>query len=453
MAAATALGAWWAGGLPWWGGALAAALALWRRWPPLLVVGCFVLAAGLAHRTWAAATPLAPGPVSATVTLLDDPADAFGAVEATARLGRAHVELVARQAGAGQLRTRLAGERVTLVGHLEQLGPATAHRLAQQHVRGRLVVESIIATSAGDPASRAANQIRRALSDGARVLPPEERALFLGFVIGDDRGQSDAVRQSFRDSGLAHLTAVSGENVAFLLVLAGPLLRRLGLRARFAATVGLIAWFALLTRFEPSVLRACAMASLAALSVVLARPASGLRLLGLAVTSMLLIDPLLVWSVGWWLSVGATAGIVVISGPLAARLPGPRPLALALSVTAAAQLGVAPVQLLAFGPVPLASIPANLLAGPVAGPVMVWGLPAGVLAGLSPEPIARLLHLPTLLGVRWIALVARVGQAAPLGHIGWPALTALVAVAALVALVALVASKRRQRGWRAIRGP
>ncbi len=118
---------------------------------------------------------------------------------------------------------------------------------------------------------------------------------------------------------------------------------------------------------------------------------------------MVLVDPLLVWSVGWWLSVGATAGIAVLATPLAPRLPGPRPLAQAAAVTVAAQIGVAPITISAFGGVPVVSVPANLLAVPVAGPLMVWGLPAGVLAGLVPAA-APVLHVPTRLGVRWIAL-------------------------------------------------
>ena len=298
-----------------------------------------------------------------------------------------------------------------------------------------MLVDAVEGWAAGEPASRAANTLRRTLDKGAAVLPRAERALFLGFVLGDDREQSGAVRQAFRDSGLAHLTAVSGENVAFLLVMASPLLGRLGLRARWVATVVLIAWFALLTRFEPSVLRACVMAGLAATATFLARPASTIRVLGLAVTGLLLVDPLLVWSVGWWLSVGATAGIAMLAKPIAARLPGPRPLALALAVTLAAQLGVAPVQLAVFGPLPVASLPANLLAGPVAGPVMVWGLPAGVVAGLVPRPVAVLLHLPTLAGVRWIALVASLGQAAPLGRVGWPAFGVVGVVVAAATVV------------------
>jgi competence protein ComEC len=201
------------------------------------------------------------------------------------------------------------------------------------------------------------------------------------------------------------------------MALAGPVLRRLGLRSRYVATLGLVAWFALLTRFEPSVLRAAAMAAVAATSVVLARPASTIRILALAVAAMTLVDPLLVWSVGWWLSVGATAGIALLGAPLSARLPGPRVLRDAVAVTIAAQVGVAPVLVSAFGGVPIASVPANVLAVPVAGPLMVWGLPAGVLAGLAPG-LAPALHLPTRLGVRWIALVARVGAAAPIGDVG-----------------------------------
>jgi competence protein ComEC len=166
----------------------------------------------------------------------------------------------------------------------------------------------------------------------------------------------------------------------------------------------------------------------------LGRPASTIRLLALAVAAMVLIDPLLVWSVGWWLSVGATAGIAALAAPLAARLPGPRAVAQALAVTVAAQIGVAPVAVSAFGGVPVASVPANLLAVPVAGPLMMWGLPAGVVAGVAPA-VAPVLHVPTRLGVRWIALVARVGAGAPLGELN---AAGMVGVAAVVLAVVVV---------------
>ena len=118
------------------------------------------------------------------------------------------------------------------------------------------------------------------------------------------------------------------------------------------------------------------------------RPSSRLRVLALAVTVLLLIDPLLVHSVGFLLSVGACVGIAVLARPLTDLLPGPRGLITPLAVTMAAQVGVAPVLVPVFGGVPVASLPANLLAVPAAGPVMMWGLAAGLPAGVLGGTVA-----------------------------------------------------------------
>jgi competence protein ComEC len=175
------------------------------------------------------------------------------------------------------------------------------------------------------------------------------------------------------------------------------------------------------------------MAGLTATSTFLARPASTVRLLALSVTVCTLLDPLLVHAAGWWLSVGATAGIALLGRPLAARLPGPRALAESLAVTASAQVGVAPASLALFGGMPVVSVLANLLAVPAAAPVMVWGLPAGLVAGLVPHPVASALHLPSLICIRWIVLVANVGSRLRLGTLSLvPMLLATLAVTVAV---------------------
>src|SRR5205814_8943014 len=117
-------------------------------------------------------------------------------------------------------------------------------------------------------------------------------------------------------------------------------------------------------------------------------------------------------SVGFLLSVGACVGIAVLARPIADALPGPRPLAGALGVTMAAQLGVAPVLVPVFGGLPVASLPANLLAVPAAGPVMMWGIAAGLPAGVAGGAAARLVDVPTRLLIGWIAAVARWSAAA-----------------------------------------
>src|SRR3546814_15095963 len=109
---------------------------------------------------------------------------------------------------------------------------------------------------------------------------------------------------------MTHLLAVSGQNVAFCLVLAGPLLRRLRLWLRLAATLAVIAMFGLMTRFEPSVLRASAMAALAATVITIGRPASRVRIIGLAAPGLLLVDPLLLHPAGFRLSLAACAARV-----------------------------------------------------------------------------------------------------------------------------------------------
>lgn len=412
------------------------ALALRRPW--IVVAATAVTAGGLAARALDGLDPPDRTTLTAvTVALADDPRPLGPGVVVTVRWQGRRLDARAFGRPATALRARSAGDVVVLDGRLAPLPAAARARAVSRHVAGRIDVEVVRDWRPGPVVAEAANRVRRTLAAGTRTMDPVDAALVRGFVIGDDRDQPAWLIDAFRASGLAHLTAVSGQNVAFLLVVVGPVLRRLGLRARWLATVGLVAWFALVTRFEPSVLRACAMAALAATSRYADRPADPLRLLGLAVTGLTLVDPLLVHSTGWWLSVGATAGLAVLTGPLTSRLPGPAWVAEPLAATLAAQLGVLPVQVAVFGTLPLLSVPANLLAGPAAGLVMVWGLPAGIAAGLGPDWMAVTLQLPTVVLVRWVQLVALVAARAPPG-------AGMVALAA-VALAVVVGRARRRR--------
>jgi len=441
MALATAAGAWLSVRLPL---ALVVAIAtvgLVRRHPVVVIVGAALAASCLGARAEAGLHPPMVGEWRGTATLVGDPADAFGGVRADVRILGKRVEAQARGAAAARLRWRLAGEQVSMAGELRPVPDSARRYLDRRHVAARLVVAEVGGWEPGNGPSRLANGVRRTLLAGVASFPPERRALYGGFVLGDDRGQPVEITDDFRAAGLTHLLVVSGQNVAFVLALLSPLLRRLGLGGRLGAGVVLLLLFGVLTRWEPSVLRAEAMAGLALLSGTLGRPASGVRILALAVTGLLLVDPLLVGSVGFLLSVGASAGILVLARPLATLLPGPRPLAEALGVTLAAQVGVAPVLVPVFGGLPVASLPANLLAVPVAGPLMMWGIAAGLPAGLVGGPLARIVHVPTELMVAWVAAVARWGAGLPLGQARLPH---LVVVGALVA-AAVVA---RRRGWR-----
>ncbi|QYG93716.1 ComEC/Rec2 family competence protein [Iamia sp. SCSIO 61187] len=416
-------------------------VALLLRRPLLLVVAAALAASALGARAEAGLAPPDRASVDAEVTLVSDPEVRFGRVEAIARLRGRLVLVEADGPAADVVAVRLAGERVRVAGRLGP-PPADAPWLRVRHVSGAVEVSRAAPGAEAAPPWRVANRVRRVLAAGAEHMGDDRRSLYLGLVLGDDRDQPPTLTDDFRGSGLSHLLAVSGQNVAFVLALAGPALRRLTIGWRVLAVAGLLGLFVVLTRGEPSVLRAVAMAGGAAVAAARGRPTPGLQLLGLAVAGCLLVDPLLVGSVGFHLSVAATLGILVIGPRLAAVVPGPPAIVLPVAVTAAAQLGVAPLVVASFDGVPVAGLVANVLAAPSAAVVMTWGLPAGFVAGLAPAPLDAVLHLPTRLALGWLSAVARGAASAPLGLLGGVE----VAVLALAAGLAVVAGRWSRPG-------
>jgi competence protein ComEC len=350
-------------------------------------------------------------PVTLSGVIADDPqsgrfdTDAFVRVPA----GRGHRTLFAVATGndASRMRILEAGDRVVLTGRLGPLRPTRFDDRARwRHAIGRLNRTRVLALSPARGAVRLANRLRDVVLRGATPLPPTPRALLAGFLLGDTRAVPDDVVAAYRGSGLSHLLAVSGENVAFTLALFGPLFRRLPLGPRTVAAIAIVLLFATMTRFEPSVLRATALAVVALGASFVGRPASSLRALVLAMIVLLAIDPFLLHSVGFWLSCAASAGIAPIRG----RLPGPAWLRDPLAVSLAAQAGVTPVLLSTFGTVPIVTPLANLVAAPAAEALGVYGMLAGAIGGVVP-PLAPVLQQPSAILIAWITAVARAGSA------------------------------------------
>ena len=320
-----------------------------------------------------------------------------------------------------------ATDTVTIVGDLSTLSGFDA-RWQWKHAVARVeVFEVQELRRSRNPLYRISNGLRAWISNGLILIPADDRALLSGFLLGDTRQISDTTVTTFRDAGLSHLLAVSGANVAFVLVLIGPILKRRRIGARFVIGVSVVVVFAAMTRFEPSVLRASAMALIVMLARLSGRSVSGLRALSYTVVVLIAIDPFLIHSVGFQLSVAACAGIVLIGTWLQTRLPGPRWMRAALAVSLAAQIGVAPVLLLTFGATSWVAPAANLFAVPAAEPITVIGLPlafiGAVVAPIAPvAALARVGFLVVQWLLAWVRFVGRVGSERPL----------LVAIAAVV---------------------
>ena len=377
----------------------------YRRWQvsmmTVLVIGALGLVGG--SSAWQEVSVI-EGPCSGNATVRTDPTWVGHGVGVVVQLHGKRYRVIAHGAQGAHLANRLAGEHVAVKGTCAKTtGPYSRYDRIT-HVVGRMTVQSVSEEfSEGSIAVRAANRMRVALHDGVALMPYSLQSLFAGLVIGDDREQSHEMVQQFRASGLSHLCTVSGQNVAYLLAALSPLLRRLRRNSRFIAVMCILAWFVLLTRAEPSVLRAAVMAGLVAVNAASGTSMNARTILASTVIMLLLIDPMLAWSVGFALSVGATAGLAWLSARLG-HIIGRHGM---LAATLAAQIGTMPVSFFVFGYVPVVSLIANPLALWVAGMVMMVGLPLALLSSLL-TPLVPLVSWAMTIPVAWVAGVARI---------------------------------------------
>ena len=121
------------------------------------------------------------------------------------------------------------GAELAADGQVRPLGPdgsGFADQLRHAGIAGELLLDRAHATGRrrGGIAGALDAMRRRAQGAVAAGLPPPEAALARGMVLGQDEAIDETTRQDWRDSGLSHLLAVSGQNVMLLVALAMPLL-------------------------------------------------------------------------------------------------------------------------------------------------------------------------------------------------------------------------------------
>jgi competence protein ComEC len=322
-----------------------------------------------------------------------------------------------------------------------------------------------------------AGEIRERAEAGlGEGMPPREAALARGFVVGDDDGLDQATKEDFIRAGLSHLTAVSGENVTLLALLAMPVLAAFGLplRERLVWAIGLIAIYVPLAGSGPSIQRAGVMGAAGLLAALAGRRASRLYALGMALVVTVAIDPSVAGNVGWQLSFAAVLGILLLASPIRewilARIarghaggdrtsapghsgPWRRALAEGIAVTMSATLATAPLIAYVFEEISLTSVVANVLVLPVVAPAMWLGMVAAALAQIPGVPLAPLNGLDALL----LAYIAQV--ASWCGRPGWAVLhvhitlvATLAIYAAMAMTIALGAHLTRSRRLAAARG-
>ncbi|MDC4232817.1 ComEC/Rec2 family competence protein [Actinomyces sp. B33] len=301
-----------------------------------------------------------------------------------------------------------------------------------------------------------ARATRSGLVRACAGLPDQGRALVAGMAVGDDRAMTGDLATAMRRTSLTHLVAVSGSHIAVVL---GAVTHLLPSRRawRAPATLVVLAGVVALVGPEPSVLRSVAVAAVGVAGLALGRAGQSMTALAAVVVAALVWSPWASRSVGFALSVGATAGVV---GPAArltawadARLrddtaPGRacRRLVGLIAVPVCAQGCVLPILLALDNRAPVWSVLANVLAGPAVAPATILALACALVSPVAPGAAESLAGIASLF-TGWVAGVARTLAEWPGAEVevpGGPA-GALAGYAAAAVLVLVGSATRRRR--------
>jgi competence protein ComEC len=297
-----------------------------------------------------------------------------------------------------------------------------------------------------------ADRLRRALVRGLAGLDGERRAVLAGIVLGEDEGLDTDLRDAFRASGLYHLLAVSGQNVALLAggIMLFAWLFGLSRPVAEVMIVVAIAAYVLAVGWQPSVVRAGVAGGLAAIAWLAARERDPWWLLLVGAIVLLAWNPYTVREPGFQMSFAAVVAIFVGAARIIRFLEGypvPKSLAIVIAISTACGFATAPILWLHFEAIPLYSVLANALAAPVVAALLGLALVAGVLAPVAPSAAFTVAWVDGWLAAYLIACARAVAQL-PFAQLA-SARAPLVVVGAAFA-VTIVARLRAPRPLRAL---
>ncbi|OFS20562.1 ComEC/Rec2 family competence protein [Corynebacterium sp. HMSC04H06] len=417
----------------------AATLAVVLGWPlvGLGVVGAVVVAAALRRHIGQALVVAATGGVAMVVALVRQARAA-----AFAPTGRLEGELqsapVALDSGGWLLRLDVEGVPGAVPVFSESLpegaGFATPPAGTRVAVDGTVsesnrpgVVDVVVTgevTTVAAPqgwAGWAAGVTEKFQAVVLDTVGPASQGLLPGMVLGDVGLQDAAERTLYIETGLSHLSAVSGANVVVVTAAAALVARwaRASPLGQVLSAVGALAVFVTLVGAEPSVLRAAVTGMVGLLAVVNSSRMEPVHGLCLAIIGLLWWDTELAVNYGFALSVAATAGIVALQPVFyrwLAPLGLPDLLTRAFAVAVAADIVTIPIVALMAGEVSVVSIVANVAVAPATAPVTVVGLLAAIAVNIPGigAPLAGVLLKVVEPCTWWINSVAHAVRDLPL---------------------------------------
>lgn len=239
-------------------------------------------------------------------------------------------------------------------------------------------------------------EFKNAVNDMLRSYFAEPESAFLaGLLIGDRVGLSDAVKDAFQKTGMTHIVAISGYNIAIVVSLLSSF-GKYFLKRQYVFIGILVALcvFVVLTGAGASVVRAAVMGGIILLAGNIGRVSYSRNLLAITAVIMAIANPfVLTYDVGFQLSFFSTVGILYFADTFEKWLSFvPKVFALreSLALTLVAQVATLPITVLNFKAFSLVSVVANIAAAPLIPLAMLFGS-LGLLCAVFYPPLAQVI--------------------------------------------------------------
>ncbi len=235
------------------------------------------------------------------------------------------------------------------------------------------------------------NNVRnRIISTHALYLKSPGLEILGGIVFGDDAvAPPDYIKDTFKNSGLLHILAASGMNVAFIYGFWYFILRRLRIPVKFIIVSGMfvVILYTLMTGLGASVVRAALMLLFVLGGKLIDRDSHSISLLSFVAALMLLYNPAYINDVGFQLSFIVTFGLLTTANVILNKIHEskfPDWLAAELLIPVVSQIWVIPLQMFYFNTISTYSIPANIAIMPFLSIISFGGFLSSLLALITP---------------------------------------------------------------------
>ncbi len=213
-------------------------------------------------------------------------------------------------------------------------------------------------------------------------MPEPEASLLIGILFGSNRVFSEKFEESIKKSGLSHIISASGYNVALILSFADKVLYKSGGRNSIILKIILVWVFCIFAGFSSSLVRASTMSTITLTSLFFGRHISKFYSLLLCCTSIIVINPLIIYDIGFLLSVFSTMGLIVFPNCFSKLNKGLKDI---LLPTISCFLFTLPLSILFFKKISLVSVLSNLAVGPIIEGTIYWGLLSVFLSYIFPN--------------------------------------------------------------------